>query len=95
MQKLPKLVKLKSCKLIYEQQKFSSKIFLNPNEGFPTLEAEKTWIMTANKLKKNGKNYQRNAETLDVKISITSRNYTITYFQTLEEVCRLFRLEKR
>ena len=70
MQKLPKLVKLKSCKLIYEQQKFSSKIFLNPNEGFPTLEAEKTWIMTANKLKKMAKTIKEMLKLLMLKFPL-------------------------
>ena len=66
-----KLVILKSWKLIHDQQKISSWLLSNSNEGFLTLEAQKIWIMTI-KVKKIGKKigrkYQKYAKIRDVKI---------------------------
>ena len=54
---------LKNWKLNHELIKDSSNLLSNPDGGFLTLEAQKIWILTKNveKLKKNGKKYQKYA----------------------------------
>ena len=80
------LKKVASCiKFVMKKlKKFSSNLLSNPNGDF--LLGWKTWIMTVKKCKickkKSPNSWCWNLE----EHSITFRNYTVTYCQTVEEV---------
>ena len=78
---------LKSWKLIHDQQKFTSNLLSNPNGGFLTPEAQKTWIMT---MSKNQKIWQKLSTYKTTKIFKKKRPNV----QKIADICVIKKFKK-